>query len=149
MAMNLSKFIVESAVNEYRVVRAPSFFIMYVRIQLGCPDISFASTAMNRGVKLAPFKRSTADWIKTVKLHVFCFRIRDFQIVITATALSITVETKNMLRNTSAIASTTKLVIVGNLMITFISSLKIKQVLPNMLSVVVEFISANKVPIYA
>ena len=137
MAMNLSKFIVESAVNEYRVVRAPSFFIMYVRIQLGCPDISVASTAMNRGVKLAPFKRSTADWIKTVKLHVFCFRIRDFQIVITATVLSIAVETKNMLRNISAIASTTKLVIVGNLMITIIFSLRIKQVL-----VVVEFISA-------
>ena len=123
--MNLSKFIMESAVNEYRNVRVPNFFVMNCRVQLGCPDISVASTAIYRGVKLAPFKRSMADWIKTVKLHTFSFRIRDFQIVITATALSITVETKNMLSNTSAIPSTTKLVIVGNLIIDFNSSLRI------------------------
>ena len=142
MARNRSIFITEIAVNEYRNVSDPSFFPMNCNIQLGYPEISFARTAIKRGVKIAPLKRSMADWIRTAKLGIFSFRTRDFQIVVTAMLLRITVEIENKLRNTSAITWKIKLFIVGNLIITSTSSLEMKQVLMNMLLFVVKFISA-------
>ena len=141
MARNLSIFIMEIAVNEYRNVREAIFFVMSCRIQLGCPDISFMRTTIKSGVTSAPFKRSMTDWMKTVKLGSFSLRILDFQIVVAATALRNTVETKNTSRNTSAVISKNKLAIVGNLIITSTSSLKIKHVLRNVLLFVVELIS--------
>ena len=142
MARNRSMFITEIAVNEYRSVSEPSFFVMNGNIQLGYPEISFVKTEVKRGVRIEPFKRSMADWIRTAKLGIFSFRTLDFQIVVTATLLRITVETKNMLRNTSAIPWKNKLFIVGNLIITSISSLEMKHVLMNKLLFVVKLISA-------